>query len=189
MRGPDNAVASCPWCNASEDARDFACQSPTRLCGRLAPCVVADSPNSASIAVHREPIWRDRADFIAFADISESDVAHREQLWVRKVRIGIAEICCVPFFVYGVSLGDLVSIDSNGRIRGVVQESGRYVFRVYVAGHDSREHDTLEGLQALGAGIEWSSRSMYAVDAVSLEAAQAFSAYLEQRDAIYETGR
>lgn len=46
-------------------------------------------------------------------------------------------MCCIPFFVYDVALGDVVATSPEGDgkyiVEKVVQPSGRFVFRVWSA--------------------------------------------------------
>lgn len=50
-------------------------------------------------AIHAEPIWRERSNFIIASaiDAAEMDVA-TEQLWARKVDYSHFELVCIPFF-------------------------------------------------------------------------------------------
>ena len=40
------------------------------------------------------------------------------------------EVCCIPFFLYDVSLGDVVATNPDYVLDRVVRASGRYTFRV-----------------------------------------------------------
>lgn len=146
-------------------------------------------------ATHSEPIWRERADFIINAPLSE--VGRFEQLWVKRVGEDQFEVCCIPYFLYDVALGDTVETAPQGGrqyvLGRVLNRSGRYVFRAYFERPQYRYRDaTVEGVQALGAQIEWSSPSLLAVD-VDGPSAQKVADYLqEQEDAgrlMYETGK
>ncbi|MFT3797071.1 hypothetical protein [Microbacterium sp.] len=58
----------------------------------------------ARVAVHRDPIWRDRADFIIGAEIDPGDTGtEAEQLWATTVDNRLFDLCFIPFFVYDVS--------------------------------------------------------------------------------------
>ncbi|NOV98762.1 hypothetical protein HDG69_003357 [Isoptericola halotolerans] len=57
-------------------------------------------------SVHDEPAWRERASFIVHAALPEQ--GRYEQLWCRQVSDDTFEVCCIPFFLYDVALGDLV---------------------------------------------------------------------------------
>lgn len=77
-------------------------------------------------ALHREPVWRERANYIINAPIGDSAHTHTEQLWVRQdMASRLYEICCIPFFLYDVALGDLVSV-RRARVR-VERYSARLV--------------------------------------------------------------
>ena len=144
-------------------------------------------------AVHRDPVWRERADFIIAASIDPgaTDVT-TEQLWARREGDHY-EICCIPFFVHDLALGDLVEVDADHMVTQVATRSGRYVFRIHFGDPDQPRDEVMERLDALGALAEWSSHSLVAVDARDQSHAQLVADFLqEQEDAghlLYETGK
>jgi hypothetical protein len=147
--------------------------------------------------VHRDPVWRERSNFIVHAELPEKDRPKRfEQLWARQLSEDQFEVCCIPFFIYNLALGDVVATSSKaGRkyvVAKVVRPSGRYVFRVWF-GRSFQPRDEIVGeLEALGSLVEWSSRSLLAVDAVDGEHAQPVADFLAEREKtghlFYETG-
>lgn len=147
-------------------------------------------------STHRDPVWRDRADFIVQAPLQE---AHRfEQLWCRRVSEDTFEVCCIPFFLYDVALGDVIRTEPHADRRyvmsGVVASSGRYVFRARFEGSQLGNRDeVLDRLTDLGAWTEWSSHSMVAVDARDAAHGQVIADYLWEQEQlgrlVYETGR
>lgn len=87
---------------------------------------------SATEAVHRDPVWRERSNFIIATEVDPADTnVTTEQLWARKVDDCHFELCCIPFFAYDLALGDVVEVDADYMVRRVSTASGRYVFRVY----------------------------------------------------------
>lgn len=82
--------------------------------------------------IHQHPVWRDRADHIVNVDLDHGLSGKQEQLWTRLVGADEVEICCIPFFAYDLSLGDIAVIDANGLVGGVARRSGRHVFRIIV---------------------------------------------------------
>jgi hypothetical protein len=148
--------------------------------------------------VHREPVWRDRANFIVNGELQESDRPERsEQLWTRQLADDEFEVCCIPFFLYDIALGDIVltSVRDARRyvVARVIRPSGRCVFRVWLGdSFHPREAAAME-LRRLGALTEWSSVNLLAVDAEDDEQARAVADYLQAReergDLTYETGR
>ncbi|MFV0372749.1 DUF4265 domain-containing protein [Microbacterium sp.] len=153
------------------------------------------SAASEQFSTHSEPIWRERADFIINAQLSE--VGGFEQLWVRRVGEDQFEVCCIPYFLYNVALGDTIETAPQGGrqyvLSRVLNPSGRFVFRAYFERPHYRYRDaTAVGVQRLGAQIEWSSPSLLAVD-VDGPSAQRVADYLQdQEDAgrlVYETGK
>ena len=150
------------------------------------------------VALHRDPVWRKRSDFIISAEIEPGDTGKQtEQLWARKVDESHFELCCIPFFAYHLALGDVVRTESRASGRYVVSEvtqpSGRSVFRVWFGGTAEPRKDVLDELESLGALIEWSSNNLLAVDAPDRDSAHHLAAFLREQEVqgrlIYETGK
>ena len=146
------------------------------------------------VAVHAEPAWRERSDFIIAAEIeSEGTGIDREQLWARRVDDRHFELCCIPFFVYDLALGDVVETDPDYLVTGVSTASGRYVFRVHSKQFADQGGDLTGRLTEMGALLEWSSSTLLAVDARDLAHAQQVADLLQEREnlgqLVYETGK
>lgn len=142
-------------------------------------------------AVHEEPVWRERSNFIIGAPLPEDGRA--EQLWVRQVSGQRFEICCIPFFLYDVALGDVVETDDAYNLVRVVDRSGRFVFRIWFGESFHPRQQVADELAERGALLEWSSPNLLAVDASDETHAQEIADYLaEQEQAerlMFETGR
>lgn len=145
-------------------------------------------------AVHKEPLWRERATFIVAAPIEggKSDIK-TEHLWARKLSDFEFEICCIPFFVYDLALGDVVETDPDHLVEALVTPSGHYTFRVWL-GHWLQPRDEIvTGLAERGALMEWSSENLMAADAAYQETAQSVADFLQskqdQHQLIFETGQ
>jgi len=148
--------------------------------------------------VHQDPVWRERSNFIINAELPEKDRPRRfEQLFAKQVGEDRFEICCIPFFVYDIALGDVVVTLPKGDrkyvVDKVVEPSGRYVFRVWFGESFHPRDEIAAELRGLGSVIEWSSRNLLAVDAVDREHAQLVADFLAERERaghlVYETGR
>ena len=147
-------------------------------------------------ARHEDPVWRERSDFVIAAAIA-SDSADREQLWAKQLSDDTFEICCIPFFVYDLALGDVVQTAPEGGRRymvdKVVRPSGRFVFRVWLGDSFQPRHEIAGQLEAIGAVLEWSSPNLLAVDAADEDLAKAISGWLLEREQqghlVYETGK
>jgi len=159
-------------------------------------------PEALSVAeqdfvVHLSPVRRERSNFIIRADIREEGSPRRfEQLWVRKLEETRFEICCIPFFVYDLALGDEVEAGSRAYvIERVVKPSGGYTFRAWFG--DSRHvgaRDELIGiLGELACEFEWYSEKLLAVHAADDDRARQLADLLHEREQLghltYETGR
>ena len=157
--------------------------------------MVGEVAMSVREAVHRDPVWRDRSNFIIATPIDPSDTdISSEQLWARKVDDKHFEVCCIPFFAYDLALGDVVEVDSSYMVQRVSMPSGRYVFRVHFDESMLRNcEETVERLTEMGALLERSSSSLLAVDAQDAAHAHKVADYLVEREnlgrLIYETGQ
>ncbi len=147
---------------------------------------------------HLEPVWRGRSNFIIAADISSQALAaSREQLWVRQVSEWHFELCCIPFFVRDVALGDVVETEVEGPrkylVSRLVKPSGRYVFRVWFGDSSHPRDEIAQGLAERGTLVEWSSQNLLAVDARDSVHAREIADFLADRASrghlVYETGK
>jgi hypothetical protein len=90
-----------------------------------------------------------------------------EQVWARKIGNNTFEICCIPFFTYGIALGDTVETDSGYFIRKVAEKGGHRTLRGAVANKDKADelHESIHGyLDRAGLMYEWYSLGYFAVD-------------------------
>ncbi|WP_326566213.1 DUF4265 domain-containing protein [Amycolatopsis rhabdoformis] len=119
--------------------------------------------------VHESPVGRGDSDCIARADLApfgfEGEV---EQLWLKRLEDGLFEVCCIPFRVYGISLGDIVALSPDGTtVARVVGKSGRRVLRVFLLetpGFSSVAREFEAEISRLGLLREWSGDRHAAVD-------------------------
>ncbi len=150
---------------------------------------------------HENPAWRERANFIIAARINAEEVHARwkwEQLWAGQISENHFEICCIPFYVHDLALGDVVETGLEGEERYVIQrvikQSGHYTFRVWFINPDAREAVS-EEIARLGGLMEWrwSASNFLAIDASTDALAQAIADLLSEREQSghleYETGR
>ncbi|MDR3620158.1 MAG: DUF4265 domain-containing protein [Paludisphaera borealis] len=109
----------------------------------------------STIATHSDPVWIRKADYIIHAELTNCAPGATEQLWARTVELPVVEICCIPFFTYGFSLGDQVEVDAGTMVQRVVEKFGRQTLRIAIVNTDSREmvhgriHDWIERNQCL----------------------------------------
>jgi hypothetical protein len=140
-----------------------------------------------------EPVWRNSANFIIAAALPGDLAAGTEQLWARHLDGNRYQVCCIPFFIYDVALGDLVETDSEHLVKRVLEKSGRLVFRVWFSPTQQSSADIVESLQHLGSLLEWSSRGLLAVDAANEDQGQRISSFLAEQERMgrltYETGQ
>ena len=144
------------------------------------------------VGIHPDPVWRERANFIIAAPIEEGGDTTTEQLWSKRIADHRFQICCIPFWVYDLALGDLVETDEAYLVKRVVEWSGRFPFRIWFGESFHPRGEIAEELHAMGALLEWSSTNLLAVDAADDPLAQRIADVLhghEQRGRLrYETG-
>lgn len=146
------------------------------------------------VAVHSSPIWRDRANVIFAAHQGTRGGKNEwEQLWGQRVAPERCIVCCIPFFVYDVALGDEVEIDVDLVFLRVVRSSGQVTFRVWFGSQKQRTRQRLvHEIEAMKPLTEWSSENLLALSVTEAQA-QALADYLQAREREgllqYETGR
>ena len=153
--------------------------------------------SSSDFVVHRSPAWRHRANFVILADIQEEGSPRRyEQLWGRQLDETRFEVCCIPFFVYDLALGDEVEAGlPEYVIKRVVKRSGRYTFRAWFGESDDvgARDEVIGQVRETGCEFEWYSDKLLAVDAANDESAQRVADFLQEREQlghlVFETGR
>jgi hypothetical protein len=105
-----------------------------------------------------------------------------EQLWTRRAEGGAFEVCCIPYFTYGVALGDLVEWTEQTHRLDVRRKSGHRNLRI--AFHDrndaTAEHEQLHGtIVQTGCLVEFSADGYAAVDIETDEQRDAVLAVLD----------
>jgi len=146
-------------------------------------------------AVHRTPIWRDRANFVFAAHLGVKDGKNEwEQLWGQKTATHRFMLCCIPFFVQDIALGDEVETDADFVVQRVVHRSGQITFRVWFGGQNKATREALvREIEAMKPSMEWSSENLLALSASDEAEAQRIADYLQANEEKgllqYETGR
>jgi hypothetical protein len=86
--------------------------------------------DESKIATHSEPAWRDRTNYIVQLDLTDHGMpGNFEQCWTRTDDQQLFELCCIPFFTYGHSLGDVLRIDLATGRHEVARKSGHRTIR------------------------------------------------------------
>jgi hypothetical protein len=71
-------------------------------------------PDDSMIATHDEPAARAGTNYILRLILADDGMPGRyEQMWTRTEDKVDFELCCVPFFTYGLSLGDVVTTTND----------------------------------------------------------------------------
>jgi hypothetical protein len=149
------------------------------------------SHSAKAIATQRDPANISHADFIIMVSVPD-DADKVEQLWVKRVDkqpadgLGPREfvICCIPFFTYGIALGDTVRTDAEHYVCEVVKKAGHRNLRVAVADPSrAREFHIPLHDKIVGSGLltEWLSPGYVAVDLPPGTPEDELVAWLEKR--------
>jgi len=111
-------------------------------------------------------VWRDKSDFIILAFLETKDNHnHWEQMWAKKTGENTFILCCIPFFTYGINLGDEVACDSNHQIQRVLRRLGNLTYRIWFKDvSDPAVKTRVEGkVQEMSGEREWSSENLLAI--------------------------
>lgn len=138
---------------------------------------------------HLNPIWREKADYIIGASVpplhKSSDDKPWEQLWARKINERNFELCCIPFFAYGLALGDEVVTNEDNMISKVSKKSGNTTMRIWFTDKITRRD--IDGfcdfLFSYGYLHEWYSEHLLGINSSSLTTTEALIDNLKE----YET--
>jgi hypothetical protein len=120
------------------------------------------------IATHNDPVMRDRTNYIIKVALDSHGLPGEfEQMWARTDEQGGYELCCIPFFTYGLSLGDRVAWSDTRRDAKAVSKSGhktiRFAFQDRTVASD--RHAEFHGdLVATGCLLEFFSDGYGALD-------------------------
>jgi hypothetical protein len=130
-----------------------------------AAVVVGVQQTRDDVVVHMSPVWRAASNYIIRADIAKEGLSRTvEQLWAREVGQFEFELCCIPFFTYGLALGDRVSTKPDLFLAEVTNPSGRGVVRVWLGSAPDQRDQVLGIVQSLSLLFEWYSEDLLAID-------------------------
>jgi hypothetical protein len=81
--------------------------------------------------VHEQPVGRASTNYIARTDLAPFDLDGQvEQLWLKAVNDSSYEVACIPFFAYGIALGDVVVLNADDYVIEVVRNSSHRALRL-----------------------------------------------------------
>lgn len=97
--------------------------------------------DESKIATHSDPVGRDRTNYIVKLDLTDHGMpGHFEQCWTRTDDQRLFELCCIPFFTYGQSLGDILEVILGTGQHKVESKSGHSTIR-FAFTDDRRAHE------------------------------------------------
>lgn len=145
--------------------------------------------STPTITVHPNPLWRSKADYVAFAVVSDDYEGSpwHEQMAGRLVSGNRMEVCCIPLAVHDLSLGDIVRLvhrDGSVFIDSVVERSSWHSYRLRVDVEDATGLEVLlEELAGEGVVHEMGRRPFVGIAAQGDEAATRLVAAMERLEA------
>ena len=129
---------------------------------------------------HPAGVWEDRVNFIVHLEGPyEEGLVVREQVGTRKIAPNQVELCCLPFYLYGFSLGDLLEIsESDLSFQRITKKSGRFLFRMFFSCAVARTVQIADHCKAeFNALFEWHSSKFGAVDIETADLSNKFWEY------------
>jgi Domain of unknown function (DUF4265) len=110
-------------------------------------CSVVDDSMTVT---HDEPAARSRTNYILRLSLAADGLPGRyEQVWTRTEDKVSFELCCIPFFTYDLSLGDVIRKTTDDGEYEIVSKSGHRTIRFAMQDEKFRH----EGHDALHASI------------------------------------
>ena len=115
--------------------------------------------DESKIVTHDEPAARQRSNYIVRLDLTAVGLpGHYEQIWTRTGESQLHELCCIPFFPYGLSLGDVIALTTADGAYRVESKGGHRTIRIAVQdqtyAHEHHE-DLHEALVKIGVVAEF----------------------------------
>jgi|SRR5215472_3079330 len=139
--------------------------------------------DDSKIVTHTEPVGRDRTNFIVRLDLAPHGMpGYFEQVWARTEDQRLFELCCIPFFTYGQSLGDVLEVTLGTGQHTVQAKGGHRTIRFSFTGRQvapalhNNLHAALVG--QLGCLVEFSGPRYGAIDLNPRTAAESVIALL-----------
>ncbi|MFD9635585.1 DUF4265 domain-containing protein [Streptomyces violascens] len=122
--------------------------------------------------VHNDPVGRSTGNYIARADLAPFGMDGQvEQLWLKPPNDdGSYEVACIPFFTYGLALGDTVLLTDDDYVSAVIKTAGHRTLRLLFIPNlptaDLQQAADRIRADILAAGLlsEWNGERFVAVD-------------------------
>lgn len=133
-------------------------------------------------AQHENPTWWNKADSAIGAYVTDPVWSGRyktEQLAAKEVGLRAYVICCIPFLLYGINLGDTVEVDDKLNVKSVVKRGDHFGFRIATQSLEQQETLLDKFPKRLGIPHEHFSENLLAVDAEGEAMAKQIKAILQ----------
>jgi hypothetical protein len=124
----------------------------------------ADQPSLETTVWHEHPVWSSNFFIVAALETSHEKQWH-EQFWVNRRAERLFEIRCIPFFTYGLALGDVVETDEQYRFLRVVEKCGHRNLRIAIINQITETHALIaDWVLKTGLLNEWHKPTYVAMD-------------------------
>lgn len=119
-----------------------------------------------TLVQHTSAVFGGIADSLLLCPINmESNVKASEQLWAKRIGQQHFRICCIPFYILGLSLDDEVSTTENNEVATVRRKSGHRTLRIAIreGDHSDSDHEAVHSwIESARMQAEWDG-PMYVV--------------------------
>ncbi|MFJ2748151.1 DUF4265 domain-containing protein [Streptomyces sp. NPDC087297] len=120
---------------------------------------------------HDHPVGRSASNYMAQVDLASFGLDGQvEQLWLEALADGTFKVACIPFFTYGLALGDTVLLTDGNYVSELVRTSGHRVLRMMFVpelpvGDLEQAADRIRAeISLAGLLSEWNGARFVAVD-------------------------
>ncbi|HMM94847.1 DUF4265 domain-containing protein [Phycicoccus sp.] len=111
--------------------------------------------DDSKIVTHGDPIGRAQTNYIHRIAVNDPPDGQFEQVWTRTDDGEVFELCCIPFFAYGVSFGDRIRIADDGVFQLVRKGDHRTIrVAIYDAEYAHKRHAEFHAL-ITSTGVRW----------------------------------
>jgi hypothetical protein len=81
--------------------------------------------------VHHSPVWSNEVDSLVRVDLDAFELPDSTELiWAHHLGGSSYLVCCIPFFPYGLALGDVMETDAQRTFLRVAEARGHRLLRI-----------------------------------------------------------
>jgi len=141
------------------------------------------------ILTHTFPLLRKEANYLKILPAKGMPFGYsHEQIWLKKLKNSKYSVCCVPYLLYDLCIGDTIKFDNSNKGYELVASAGRYGFRAVFDIDKILGNEVLMKLKesSIKTNIEYETYlSLIAIDVKDIKSAREYSGFL--RDLVKES--